>query len=62
VKDHLRGQRYETTEAIQKACDSVFGCLERNFTGGEFSNSQNAGRYVYKEVGIMWKNRERSVD
>jgi hypothetical protein len=31
-------------------------------TEGEFSNSQNAGRNVYKEVAIMWKNEERSVD
>jgi hypothetical protein len=30
--------------------------------GTEFSNSQNAGRNVYKEVAIMWKNKERSVD
>ena len=29
---------------------------------GEFSNSQNAGRNLYKEVVIMWKNKERSVD
>jgi hypothetical protein len=36
--------------------------LERNLTEGEFSNSQNAGRNVYKEVAIMWKNKERSVD
>jgi hypothetical protein len=33
-----------------------------NFTEGEFLNSQNAGRNVYKEVVIMWKNKERSVD
>jgi hypothetical protein len=62
VKNQLREQRYETTEAIQKECVSVFGWLERNFTEGVFSNSQNAGRNVYKEVGIMWKNKERSVD
>jgi hypothetical protein len=41
---------------------SVFGWLERNFTEGEFSNSQNAGRNVYKEVAIKWENKERSVD
>jgi hypothetical protein len=45
-----------------KQCVRVFGCLERNFTEGEFSNSQNAGENVYKEVAIMWKNKERSVD
>ena len=47
VMDQLRGQRYETTEAIQRA---VRQCLrmagKRNFTNGEFSNSQNAGRNV----------------
>jgi len=47
---------------IRKQCGSVFGWLERNFTEGEFSNSENAGRNVYKEVAIMWKNKERSVD
>jgi len=26
------------------------------------SNTQNAGRNVLKEVAIMWKNKERSVD
>ncbi|PNF18003.1 hypothetical protein B7P43_G13308 [Cryptotermes secundus] len=61
VKDQLRG-RFETREAIQKQCVGVFGRLERNFTKAEFSNSQNAGRNVYKEVGIMWKNKERSVN
>jgi hypothetical protein len=47
---------------FRKQCISVFGRLERKFTEGEFSNSQNAGRNVYKEVAIMWKNKERSVD
>ena len=47
---------------FRKQCVSVFGWLERNFTEGEFSNSQNAGRNVYKEVAIVWKNKERSVD
>ena len=57
VKDQLRGQRYEKTEAILKA---VRQCLRMAGTG--FSNSQNAGRNVYKEVAIMRKNKERSVD
>jgi hypothetical protein len=47
---------------FRKQCVSVFGWLERNFTEGVFSNSQNAGKNVYKEVAIMWKNKERSVD
>ena len=47
---------------FRKQCVNAFGWLERNFTEGEFSNSQNAGRNVYKEVAIMWKNKERSVD
>ena len=41
---------------------SVFGRLERSSTAGEFSNFQNAGRNVYKEVAIMWKNKESYVD
>ena len=49
VKDQLRG-RHETTEAIQKA---VRQCLRMAETAGEFSNFQNAGRNVYKEVAIM---------
>ena len=40
----------------------VFGWLERSSTAGEFSNFQNAGRNVYKEVAIMWKNKESYVD
>jgi len=47
---------------FRKQCVSVFGWLERNFTEGEFSDSQNAGKNVYKEVAIMWKNKEMSVD
>jgi hypothetical protein len=47
---------------FRKQCVSAFGWLERNFTEGEFSHSQNAGRNVYKEVAIMWKNKERFVD
>ena len=44
---------------FRKQCVSVFGRLERNFKEGEFSNSQNARRNVYK-VAIAWKIR--SVD
>jgi hypothetical protein len=47
---------------FRKQCVSVFGWLEWNFTDGEFSDSQNAGRNVFKEVAIIWKNRDRSVD
>ena len=46
---------------FRKQCVSVFGWLEQNFTEGEFSNSQNAGRNVYKKWWL-WKNKERSVD
>ena len=62
VKDQLRGQRYETTEAIQKAVRQCLWMAGMEFYKREFSNSQNAGRNVYKEVAIMWKNKERSVD
>ena len=41
---------------------SVFRWLERSSTAGEFSNFQNAGRNVYKEVAIMCKNKESYVD
>ena len=58
VKDQLRGQRYYTTEAIQKAVVSVFGWLVRSSTAEEFLKFQNAGRNVYKEVAIMWINKE----
>ena len=44
------------TEAIQKA---VRQCLRM---AGEFSNFQNAGRNVFKEVAIMWENKESYVD
>ena len=47
---------------FRKQCVSVFGCLERSSTAGEFSNFQNAGKNVYKEVTIMWKNKESYVD
>ena len=47
---------------FRKQCVSVFGWLERSSTAGEFSNFQNAGRNMYKEVAIMWKNKESYVD
>ena len=49
------------TEAIQKAV-RLFGWLERSSTAGEFSNFQNARTNVYKEVAIMWKNKESYID
>jgi len=62
VNDQLRDNVMRQRRQFRKQCFSVFGWLERNFTEGEFSNSQNAGRNVYKGVTIMWKNKERSVD
>ena len=50
------------TRQFRKQCVSVFGWLEWSSTAGEFSNFQNAGRNVYKEVAIMWKNKESYVD
>ena len=47
---------------FRKQCVSVFGWLERSSTEGEFSNYQNAGINVCKEVAIMWKNKESYVD
>ena len=48
------------TEEIQKA---VRQCLR--MAGTEFYRRgifQNAGRNVYKEVTIMWKNKESYID
>ena len=50
------------TEAIEKAVRQCLRMAERSSTAGEFSNFQNAGRNVYKEVAIMWKNKESYVD
>ena len=50
------------TEAIQKAARQCLRIAGRSSTAGEFSNFQNAGRNVYKEVAIMWKNKESYVD
>ena len=47
---------------FRKQCVSVFGWLERSSIAREFSNYQNAGRNVYREVAIMWKNKESYVD
>ena len=56
--DNVMRQRRQ----FRKQCVSVFEWLERSSNAGEFSNFQNAGRNVYKEVAIMWKNKERYVD
>ena len=58
VKHFKDGKRRQ----FRNQCVSVFGWLERSPTAGEFSNFQNAGRNVYKEVAIMWKNKESYVD
>ena len=51
------------TEAIQKAVRQCLGMAGTEFyTAGEFSNFQDAGRNVYKEVAIMWKNKGSYVD
>ena len=51
----------EKRRQFRKQYVSVFGWLERSSTAGEFSNFQNAARNVYKEVAIMWKNKESYV-
>jgi hypothetical protein len=53
VKDQLHGQRFEMREAIEKAVRQSL-----RMAGTEFSNSQNAGKNLYKEVAIMWKIKE----
>ena len=50
------------TEAIQKAVRQCLRMAGTEFYRREFSNFQNAGRNVYKEVAIMWENKERYVD
>ena len=50
------------TEAIQKAVRQCLRMAGTEFYAGEFSNFQNAGRNVYKEVACMWKNKESYVD
>ena len=54
--------KVEKRRQFRKQCVSVFGWLERSSTAGEFSNFQNTGRNVYKEVAIMRKNKESYVD
>ena len=54
--------KMEKRRQFRKQCVSVFGWLERSSIAGEFSNFQNTGRNVYKEVAIMWKNKESYVD
>jgi len=62
MKDQLRGQRYETTEAIQKAVRLCLPMAGTEFyRRGIFKLPERWGN-VYKEVAIMWKNKERSVD
>jgi len=56
--DNVMRQRRQ----FRKQRVSVFRWLERSSTAGAFSNFQNAGKNVYKEVAIMWKNKERYVD
>ena len=56
--DNVMWQRRQ----FRKQCVSVFGWLERSSIAGELSDFQNGGRNVYKEVAIMWKNKESYVD
>ena len=49
-------------EAIQKAVRQCLQMAGTEFYRRGFSNFQNAGRNVYKEVAIMWKNKGSYVD
>ena len=62
VKNQMRGQHYETNEALQTAVRHVFGQLERSSTAREYSNFQNVEKNVYREKGIMQKNKQMSMD
>jgi len=55
VKDQLRGQRYETTEAIQKQCVSVFGWLERSLPQGNFQTSRTLRKMCTKKWRLCGK-------
>jgi GTP cyclohydrolase I len=63
VKKQLRGQRYETTEAIQKAVRQCLRMAGTEFCRrGIFKLPERWEIYVYKEVAIMWINKESYVD
>ena len=50
------------TEAIQKAVRQCLRMAGTEFYRRGILKLQNAGRNVYKEVAIMWKNKESYVD
>jgi len=61
VKDQLCLQLYETTEAIQKAvCQCLRMAGMEFYRRGIFKLPECWGN-VYKEVAIMWKNKESSI-
>jgi len=61
VKDQLCLQLYETTEAIQKAvCQCLRMAGTEFYRWGIFKLPERWGN-VYKEVAIMWKNKESSI-
>ena len=62
VRRWVKNLKMGKQRQFRKQCVSVLGWLERSSTAGEFSNFQNAGRNVYNEVAIMWKNKESYVD
>ena len=50
------------TEAIQKVVRQCLRMAGTEFYHRGISNFQNAGRNVYKEVAIMWKNKGSYLD
>jgi histone-lysine N-methyltransferase SETMAR len=57
VKNQMRGQNYETNETLLAA---VRQCLRAAET--EYSNFQHGGKNVCREMRIMWKNKQMSMD
>ena len=46
----------------RQLCVNVFGQLERSSAAREYSNFQHGWKNVYRETGIMWKNKQMSMD
>jgi hypothetical protein len=62
-QDFLQGKlHFSSVSIILSVHHTHVLFIHHDATAGEFSNFQNAGRNVYKEVAIMWKNKESYVD
>jgi len=62
VKNQMRGQNYQTNEALQTAVRQCLWLAGTEFYRKGIFNLPERWENVYRETGIMQKNKQMSMD